>query len=45
MTANAVGDGAVHNLIDAYERVAETIDLAPARPCITHCNFMSQDAI
>ncbi|MCC7337830.1 MAG: amidohydrolase [Pirellulaceae bacterium] len=45
MTAHAVGDGAVHNLIDAYERVAETIDLAPARPCITHCNFMSADAI
>ncbi len=45
MTAHAVGDGAVHNLIDAYERVAETIDLAPTRPCITHCNFMSAESI
>lgn len=45
MTAHAVGDGAVHNLIDAYERVAEEIDLKSARPCITHCNFMSASAI
>lgn len=45
MTAHAVGYRAVHNMIDAYERVAETIDLAPARPCVTHCNFMSADII
>ncbi len=45
MTAHAVGDGAVHNMIEAYERVAESLDIRSARPCITHCNFMSADAI
>ncbi|MCA9193540.1 MAG: amidohydrolase [Planctomycetales bacterium] len=45
MTAHSVGDGAVHNLIDAYERCAEELDVAAARPCITHCNFMSAEAI
>ncbi len=45
MTAHAVGDGAVHHMLDAYERAAETIDVRAARPCITHCNFMSAEAI
>lgn len=45
MTAHSVGDGAVHNLIDAYERVNQDFSVAQLRPCITHCNFMSADAI
>ena len=44
-TAHSVGDGAVHNLIDAYEKVNKTTSIAPTRPCITHCNFMSGEAI
>lgn len=45
-TAHSVGDGAVHALIDAYERIS-TQDFAvrDKRPCITHCNFMSEEAI
>jgi len=45
-TAHSVGDGAVHALIDAYERIS-TQDFAvrDKRPCITHCNFMSAEAI
>lgn len=46
MTAHSVGDGAVHALIDAYERVQEQdFPVRDARPCITHCNFMSAEAI
>lgn len=46
MTAHAVGDGAVHALIKAYERVnSEDFPVREARPCITHCNFMSKEAI
>jgi predicted amidohydrolase YtcJ len=44
-TAHSVGDGAVHNLLDAYEAVNKTIRVAPTRPCITHSNFMSREAI
>ncbi len=44
-TAHAVGDGAVHALIDAYAQVNETYPVKAARPCITHCNFMSAEAI
>lgn len=46
MTAHSVGDGAVHALIDAYERVHnEDFPIRDRRPCITHCNFMSREAI
>jgi predicted amidohydrolase YtcJ len=46
MTAHSVGDGAVHALIDAYERVnEEDFPVREKRPCITHCNFMSAEAI
>lgn len=46
MTAHAVGDGAVHALIDAYERVDQhDFPVRPKRPCITHCNFMSVEAM
>lgn len=46
ITAHAVGDGAVHALIEAYERVhANDFSIDGMRPCITHCNFMSEEAI
>lgn len=45
MTAHTVGDGAVHALIDAYAEVNKTLPVAPRRPCITHCNFMSAPAV
>ncbi len=44
-TAHSVGDGAVHTLIDAYEEVGKRHDILSTRPCITHCNFMSAEAI
>jgi predicted amidohydrolase YtcJ len=44
-TAHSVGDGAVHALIDAYAKINETLPLKELRPCITHCNFMSAEAI
>lgn len=45
-TAHSVGDGAVHALIDAYERIStQDFVVRDKRPCITHCNFMSAEAI
>jgi predicted amidohydrolase YtcJ len=44
-TAHSVGDGAVHALLDAYEEVNKYTTVAPTRPCITHSNFMSREAI
>ncbi len=44
-TAHSVGDGAVHALLDAYEQVNKERPVAPTRPCITHSNFMSREAI
>jgi predicted amidohydrolase YtcJ len=44
-TAHSVGDGAVHALLDAYEKVNKEKTVAPTRPCITHSNFMSREAI
>ncbi|MDR3636128.1 MAG: amidohydrolase [Isosphaeraceae bacterium] len=44
-TAHSVGDGAVHALLDAYEEVNKQTPVAPTRPCITHSNFMSCEAI
>jgi predicted amidohydrolase YtcJ len=44
-TAHTVGDGAVHALINAYEEVGKRHDIRQTRPCITHCNFMSAEAI
>jgi predicted amidohydrolase YtcJ len=44
-TAHAVGDGAIHALIDAYAKINETLPLRDRRPCITHCNFLSAEAI
>ena len=44
-TAHSVGDGAVHNLLDAYDEVNRTTPVAATRPCLTHSNFMSAEAI
>ena len=45
VTAHSVGDGAVHALIDAYERVNRDFPIRDKRPCISHSNFMSLEAI
>ena len=45
-TAHSVGDGAVERLVDTYERIAkEDFPVNEKRPCVTHCNFMSEAAI
>ena len=44
-TAHSVGDGAVHALLDAYEEVNETLPIRATRPCISHSNFMSREAV
>jgi predicted amidohydrolase YtcJ len=44
-TAHSVGDGAVHALLDAYEEVNRTTSIRATRPCITHSNFMSREAV
>jgi len=44
-TAHSVGDGAVTNLVDAYEEINKTTPVRDTRPCITHCNFMTAEAI
>lgn len=44
-TAHSVGDGAVATLIDAYEKVSKDTPIADRRPCLTHANFMTPDAI
>jgi hypothetical protein len=44
-TAHSVGDGAVHTLLDVYEEVNRSTPIRATRPCITHCNFMSGEAI
>jgi len=44
-TAHSVGDGAVHTLLDVYEEVNRTTPIRKTRPCITHSNFMSREAV
>jgi predicted amidohydrolase YtcJ len=44
-TAHSVGNGAVHNLLDAYEKVNRELPVKATRPCITHSNFMSREAL
>jgi predicted amidohydrolase YtcJ len=44
-TAHSVGDGAVHTLLDVYEEVNRTTPIRKTRPCITHSNFMSWEAV
>jgi len=44
-TAHSVGDGAVHAMLDAYERIDKELPVRDRRPNITHANFMSREAI
>ncbi len=44
-TAHSVGDGAVQAMLDAYSEVNHDFPVRPARPCITHANFMTAEAI
>lgn len=44
-TAHSVGDGAVHALIDAYAEIDDEFRVRDMRPCITHANFMSPEAV
>jgi predicted amidohydrolase YtcJ len=44
-TAHSVGDGAVQAMVDAYSEVNKEFLVRPARPCITHANFMTAAAI
>jgi hypothetical protein len=45
-TAHSVGDGAVKGLVEAYARVdANDFKVRAQRPCVTHSNFMTGEAI
>jgi predicted amidohydrolase YtcJ len=44
-TAHSVGDGAVHTLLDAYQKVNAKTPVRSTRPCLTHSNFMSREAV
>jgi predicted amidohydrolase YtcJ len=45
-TAHSVGDGAVHLLLDVYTQLAEEgLPVRATRSCITHSNFMSEEAV
>jgi hypothetical protein len=44
-TSHSVGNGAVHALIEAYEEINNSMPIRDKRPCITHCNFMTKEAI
>jgi predicted amidohydrolase YtcJ len=44
-TAHSVGDGAVHTLLDVYEELNHQHPIRQNRPCITHSNFMSEEAV
>jgi predicted amidohydrolase YtcJ len=44
-TAHAVGDAAVTAMVDAYEELNRETPVREARPCISHSNFMTAEAI
>ena len=44
-TAHSVGDGAVHTLLEVYEKLAGEMPIRKMRHCITHSNFMSAEAV
>lgn len=44
-TAHSVGDGAVHALLEAYDEVNRELPIRETRPCVSHSNFMSREAI
>jgi hypothetical protein len=44
-TAHTVGDGAVQNLVDAYDEVNRSVPVRDSHPCICHSNFMTRDTV
>lgn len=45
-TAHSVGDGAVHGLLEVYDELAkEGLPIRQTRASVTHCNFMSREAV
>ncbi len=44
-TAHSVGDGAVQTLLDVYGDLSKELPVRTTRPCITHANFQSREAI
>ena len=44
-TAHTVGDGAVQNLVDAYDEVNRSVPVRDSHPCISHSNFMTRDTV
>lgn len=44
-TAHSVGDGAVHAILEAYAEVDRERPIRATRPCISHSNFMSREAV
>ena len=44
-TAHSVGDGAVHTLLDVYDELSKELPVRATRPCITHANFQSREAV
>jgi predicted amidohydrolase YtcJ len=44
-TAHSVGDGAVHTLLEVYDELSGELPLRSTRPCITHVNFQSREAV
>jgi predicted amidohydrolase YtcJ len=44
-TAHSVGDGAVHTLLEVYDELSRELSVRATRPCITHANFQSREAV
>ncbi len=44
-TGHTVGDGAVTELVRAYQAVGDKVPLREARPALTHANFMTPEVI
>ena len=44
-TAHSVGDGAVHTLLEVYDELSREVPLRATRPCVTHANFQSAEAV
>jgi predicted amidohydrolase YtcJ len=45
LTAHCVGDGAVTALVEAYAKVNQEFPVRDKRPCLSHANFMTPEAI
>ncbi len=45
LTAHCVGDGAVTTLVEAYAKVNQEFPVRDRRPCLSHANFMTPEAI